>query len=84
MSRHQEGRDEDRGMQTRSAGCENIMTRDLKMSKALMSLRRIADQGRRVIDPTQAERNSGGPEAVGTEESGGNRGPPDTVKTHRT
>ena len=35
MSRRQEGRDADRGIQTRSAGCENIRTRDLKMSEAL-------------------------------------------------
>ena len=35
MSRRQEGRDADRGIRTRSAGCENIRTRDLKISEAL-------------------------------------------------
>ena len=35
MRESQEGRDADGGIPTRSAGCENIRTRDLKMSKAL-------------------------------------------------
>ena len=69
MSRRQEGRDADGGIRTRSAGCENISTRDLKMSEALSSLRRNRPQGGRVIDLTQSERNSGGPDAVGTEGS---------------
>ena len=36
MCRLHVGRDADRGIRTRSAGCENIPTRDLKMSEALM------------------------------------------------
>ena len=36
MSRRQEERDADRGIWMRSAGCEIIRTRDLKMSEALM------------------------------------------------
>jgi len=69
VSRRQEGRDADGGIRTRSAGSENIRTRDLKMSEARRSLRRNRHQGGRIIDRTQSERNSGGPNAVGTEES---------------
>ena len=39
------------------------------MSEALTWLRRNLPQGGRVIDPRQSECNSGGPDAVGTEES---------------
>jgi len=71
VSRRQEGRDADRGIQTWSAGCENIRTQDLKMSESLTFAEKEPASGRegRVIDPTQSERNSGAPDAVGTEES---------------
>ena len=46
MSRGQEGRDADRGIRTRSAGCENIRMRDLKMSEALTFAEKEPASGR--------------------------------------
>jgi len=46
VSSCQEGRDADRGIRTRSAGCENIRTRDLKMSEALMFAEKEPASGR--------------------------------------
>ena len=46
MSRRQEGSDEDCGIRTRSAGCENIRTRDLRMSEALTFAEKEPASGR--------------------------------------
>jgi len=46
VGRRHEGRDADRGSRTRSAGCENIRTRDLKMSEALMFAEKEQASGR--------------------------------------
>jgi len=46
VSRCQEGRDADRGIRTRSAGCENIRTQDLKMSEALTFAEKEPASGR--------------------------------------
>jgi len=46
VSRRQEGRDADRGIQTRSAGCENLRTRDLKNTEALKFAEKEPASGR--------------------------------------
>jgi len=46
VSRRQEGSDEDCGIRTRSAGCENIRTRDLRMSEALTFAEKEPASGR--------------------------------------
>ena len=46
MSRRQEGRDADRGIQTRSGGCENNRTPDLKLSEDLTFAEKEPASGR--------------------------------------
>jgi len=59
VSRRPEERDADRGIHMRSAGCENIRTRDLKISEALMFAEKEPASGR------ECDRS----DAVGTEEA---------------
>jgi len=46
VSRRQEGRDADRGIQTRSGGCENNRTPDLKLSEDLTFAEKEPASGR--------------------------------------
>ena len=90
MGRRQEGRDAERGIRRRSAGCENIRTRDLKMSKALTFAEKEPASGRESqrSDPVRTQewrtRRSRNGSVVDQGESGGNTGAPDAVRTHRT
>ena len=90
MSRRQEGRDADCGIRTRSAGCETIRTRDLKMSEALTFAEKEPASGREshrsdaVRTQWRRTQHSRNGRVVDQGESGGNRGAPDAVRTHRT
>ena len=90
MGRGQEGRDADCGIQTRSGGCENIRTRDLKMSEALTfaekepALGLESHRSDTVTTQLRRTRRSRNGRVVDQEESGGNRGAPDAVRTPRT
>jgi len=83
VSRRQDGRDADRGIQTRSTGCANIRTRDLKMSQVLTVAEKEPASGRESHRSKQSERNSRGREAVGSEESW-IRGSQEVIEEHQT
>jgi len=88
MSRRQEGRDADHGIRTRSAGCGNIRTRDLRMSEALTFAEKEPASGREshrseaVRMQLRRTRRSRTGRVIDQGESGGNRGAPDAVRTH--
>ena len=90
MSRRQEGREADRGIRTRSAGCENISMRDPKMCEALTFTEKEPASGQEshrsdaVRTELRRPRRSRNGRVVDPGESGGHRGAPEAVRTHRT